>query len=227
MRITKEWVIQGFDDEIKNLIDTKLMDDEYSYWFRFRSIPWYKKRKIKGVTPKETIKKALSEIHVEASVWRKKQWKEKQIIFSTPQGLENDIITNRIDLSEVSLLGVDESHRAVGDYAYVFLAKQYTKKAKFPRILGLTASPGSDMEKIKEVCNNLFIEDIEVRSTEDEDVKPYVKEIDIKWVILSVIIIAKFIFSLIGTLIEKYLYSHLTIDSIEKFSAHFTPKSIT
>ena len=76
MRITKEWVIQGFDDEIKSLIDTKLMDDEYSYWFRFRSIPWYKRRKIKGMTPKETIEKALSEIQVEASVWRNTQWKE-------------------------------------------------------------------------------------------------------------------------------------------------------
>ncbi len=76
MRITKEWVIQGFDDEINNRIDTKLMDDEYSYWFRFRSIPWYKRRKIKGNYPKETIEKALSELQVEAAVWRNKQWKE-------------------------------------------------------------------------------------------------------------------------------------------------------
>jgi len=113
---------------------------------------------------------------------RAELWKKAKIIFSTPQGLENDIITNRIDLSQVSLLGVDESHRAVGDYAYVFVASQFVKRAKFPRILALTASPGSDMEKIKEVCSNLFIEDIEVRSIEDKDVKPYVKEIDIKWV---------------------------------------------
>ena len=77
---------------------------------------------------------------------------------------------------------VHNCHRAVGDYAYVFVASQYVKKAKFPRIIGMTASPGSDMEKIKEVCSNLFIEDIEVRSINDEDVKPYVKEIDLKWV---------------------------------------------
>ena len=109
-------------------------------------------------------------------------WRDAKIIFSTPQGLENDIITNRINLSEVCLLGIDEAHRAVGDYAYVFVASQYLKKAKFPRIVALTASPGSDIEKIKEVCNNLFIEDVEARSIADEDVKPYVKEIDIKWV---------------------------------------------
>lgn len=109
-------------------------------------------------------------------------WKKSKIIFSTPQGLENDIISRRINLEEVSLLGIDEAHRAVGNYSYVFVAKQYQKLAKYPRILALTASPGSDMEKIKEVCQNLFIEDIEVRTHDDPDVKPYVQEIEIEWV---------------------------------------------
>jgi ERCC4-related helicase len=109
-------------------------------------------------------------------------WKEAKVIFSTPQGLENDIITKRIDLAEVSLLGVDEAHRAVGEYAYVWVAKQYQKLARYPRILGLTASPGSDMEKISEVCKNLFIEDIEVRTEDDPDVKPYIQEVELKWI---------------------------------------------
>lgn len=113
---------------------------------------------------------------------RAELWKQSTIIISTPQGLENDVITNRISLREVSLLVVDEAHRAVGDYSYVFLAKQYMKKAEHPRILGLTASPGSDEEKIKEVCKNLFIEEIEIRSFDDPDVQPYIKEIDVEWV---------------------------------------------
>ncbi|MBS3101453.1 DEAD/DEAH box helicase [Candidatus Woesearchaeota archaeon] len=109
-------------------------------------------------------------------------WKNAKIIFSTPQGLENDIISSRIALGEVCLLGVDEAHRAVGDYAYVFVAKQYMKLASYPRIIAMTASPGSDMEKIQEVCRNLFIEDIEVRTDDDPDVKPYVQEMQIDWV---------------------------------------------
>lgn len=113
---------------------------------------------------------------------RAELWKKCRIIFSTPQGLENDIISRRINLEEVSLLGVDEAHRAVGDYAYVFVAKQYNKLAKYPRILALTASPGSDMEKIKEICKNLFIENIEVRTEQDPDVKPYVQEMRIDWI---------------------------------------------
>lgn len=109
-------------------------------------------------------------------------WKNAKIIFSTPQGLENDIITKRINLEEVCLLGVDEAHRAVGDYAYIFVAKQFMKLSRYPRIIGMTASPGSDMSKIEEVCRNLFIEDIEVRTDEDPDVKPYVQEMQIDWV---------------------------------------------
>ncbi|MGV8086256.1 MAG: DEAD/DEAH box helicase, partial [Candidatus Woesearchaeota archaeon] len=116
---------------------------------------------------------------------RSEIWKNAQIIFSTPQGLENDILSNKIDISNVSLLGFDESHRATGEYSYNFIAKQYVKKALHPRILALTASPGTDQETINGVCQNLFIEKIEVRSTKDEDVASYVKEIDVKKVFVE------------------------------------------
>jgi len=112
-------------------------------------------------------------------------WKKSKVIVSTPQGLENDIISEKISLKDVSLLVFDEAHRAVGDYSYAFIAKQYHRKAEHPRILGLTASPGSDQEKIKEVCKNLFIEEIEIRSYGDPDVQPYIKEIDVEWVKLD------------------------------------------
>jgi len=111
---------------------------------------------------------------------RSELWSSTQVIFSTPQGLENDILSGRIDISDVSLIGFDESHRAVGDYSYTFIAKQYMKKALHPRIIGLTASPGSDNETITDVCKNLFIDKIEVRTTDDGDVSPYVQDVDIK-----------------------------------------------
>jgi ERCC4-related helicase len=113
---------------------------------------------------------------------RTEQWKNAKIIFSTPQGLENDIISNKIKLEEVSLLGVDEAHRAVGDYAYVYIAKEYEKRANYPRIVGLTASPGSELVKIEEVIKNLFIENIEVRTDDDPDVRDYVQEVQTKWI---------------------------------------------
>ena len=113
---------------------------------------------------------------------RQEIWKNAKIIFSTPQGLENDVISSRINLEDVSLLVFDEAHRAVGDYSYVFISKQYNKLAKYPKILALTASPGSDLAKIQEVCTNLHVEEVEIRTDDDPDVKPYVQEIDINWV---------------------------------------------
>jgi Fanconi anemia group M protein len=112
---------------------------------------------------------------------RVETWQTAQIIFSTPQGLENDIIGNKIDISKVSLLVFDEAHRATGDYSYVFLAKQYQRKADWPRILALTASPGSDTATIEEVCNNLGIEAVEIRTEKDPDVEPYIQPIEIEW----------------------------------------------
>ena len=113
---------------------------------------------------------------------RKELWEASRIIFSTPQGLENDIIGSKIDLKNVSLVGFDEAHRAVGDYSYVWIAKKYFKEAAFPRIAGMTASPGSDVEKITEVCNNLMIEDIEVRTEANSDVKPYIQEMQVDYI---------------------------------------------
>ena len=108
--------------------------------------------------------------------------KDATIIISTPQGLENDTINSRVKLEEVSLLIFDEAHHATGEYSYVWLAQQYEKIAKYPRILALTASPGSDLESIKEICKNLHIEKVEVRTEHDPDVKPYIQQVKLNWI---------------------------------------------
>ncbi|MBI2666844.1 DEAD/DEAH box helicase family protein [Candidatus Woesearchaeota archaeon] len=112
-------------------------------------------------------------------------WKDATIIISTPQGLENDTINKRVDLKDISLLIFDEAHHATGEYSYVWLADQYEKLSSFPRILALTASPGSDMESIQEVCKNLKIERVEVRTEKDADVKPYVQHMKKNWVMVE------------------------------------------
>ena len=113
---------------------------------------------------------------------RAEMWKEAQVIISTPQGLENDTINRRVKLEEISLLIFDEAHHATGEYSYVWLAQQYDKMSNKSRILALTASPGSDLEKIREVCTNLKIEKVEVRTDTDPDVKPYVQDVKVNWI---------------------------------------------
>ncbi|MEW5896646.1 MAG: DEAD/DEAH box helicase [Nanoarchaeota archaeon] len=116
---------------------------------------------------------------------RAELWKQAQIVISTPQGLENDVINNRVNLKEISLLIFDEAHHATGDYSYVWLAEQYDKVSPSARILALTASPGSDMEKVKEICAHLKIERVEVRTEKDADVRPYFQVIKKQWVEVS------------------------------------------
>ncbi len=113
---------------------------------------------------------------------RVRLWRQGQIIIATPQIVENDLINGRVNLKRCSLLGVDEAHRAVGDYAYVYVAKQYMQQAAHPLILGITASPGSDQTKIQEVCKNLAIRRVETRMETSKDVKPYVQKTEVEWV---------------------------------------------
>ena len=113
---------------------------------------------------------------------RAKRWQESRIICATPQTIESDLLNGRYDLSNVSLVVFDECHHGVGSYSYVYLASRYVRESKFNLILGLTASPGSDKSKIKEVCENLFIQNIVVKTEDDPDVQPYFNPVEIDWV---------------------------------------------
>jgi Fanconi anemia group M protein len=117
---------------------------------------------------------------------RMESWRQSRIVVSTPQVIENDLLSRRIDLEDVSLVIFDEAHRAVGNYAYVYIADRYHREAKNPLVLGITASPGSQSEKIAEICTNLRIETIQTRTENDPDVAPFVHEREIEWVKLIV-----------------------------------------
>ena len=110
------------------------------------------------------------------------RWEESRIICATPQTVESDLLNGRYDLSGVSLIVFDECHHGVGSYSYVYLASRYVQESKFNLILGLTASPGSDKSKIKEVCQNLYIQNIVVKTEDDTDVRPYFNPVEIEWV---------------------------------------------
>jgi len=118
---------------------------------------------------------------------RKRIWEDAKIIFSTPQTIRNDVLSRRISLENVSLIIFDEAHRAIGEYAYVPIAQKYNDIAKTPKILALTASPGSDRAHINEIKSNLFIEKTELRDKDHEEVKEFTQETDTiyKWVTIT------------------------------------------
>jgi len=131
---------------------------------------------------------------------RSEMWENADVIISTPQVIENDLRARRIDLDRVTHITFDEAHRAVGRYAYVYIAERYFgagsdsdsevkvggARSAHRLVLGITASPGSDPETIAEVCENLKIESVEVRGETDPDVAPYIHDREIEWVRVNI-----------------------------------------
>jgi Fanconi anemia group M protein len=109
-------------------------------------------------------------------------YQKSKIVVATPQTIQNDLEDGRIKLDDFSFVTFDEAHRAMRDYAYPYIAKKYMSQSKNPLILALTASPGGSVDRVSEICDNLFIDAVEIRSEVDEDVEKYVQQIDKEFV---------------------------------------------
>ena len=153
---------------------------------------------------------------------RTADWDRATVILATPQVIKNDLIAGRYTLSDVTLLIVDECHRAVGNYAYVFLAQRYLATAGKPLLLAMTASPGGVQEKVQEVCTNLGIAHIETRTEFDPDVAPYVHERELDFISIDLPAELRAEINSINSLIEKRLALlaslHFTVPKREKLS---------
>jgi Fanconi anemia group M protein len=137
---------------------------------------------------------------------RESMWEKAQLVISTPQVIENDLLGKKISLDRVSCIIFDEAHRATGNYSYVYIAEKYIQQSPDPLVLGITASPGSNTEKIQEVCANLHLKSVEIRTDSDPDVKPYIFDKDIEWKYVSIPIEMKGL----KELMDKVLNDRLT-----------------
>jgi len=134
----------------------------------------------------DTFKKELPELFAELQMFtgavpsakRKKFFQTAEIIFSTPQCIANDLRRGLYDLKDVSLIIIDEAHRCLNNYDYTAVLDSYKRQAENQRILGLTASPGSDADKVRQICSHLNLTKIEVRTRDSEDVSPYLQKCD-------------------------------------------------
>lgn len=113
---------------------------------------------------------------------RKESVEGSDFIVSTPQSVSNDLDNGVYDLEGFGLVVYDEAHRGTGNYDYVNVAKYVPEGAVS---LGMTASPGSDLAKIEEVCGNLGLTRIDVRSDDDPDVSPYVHDTYVNRIVVN------------------------------------------
>ena len=108
-------------------------------------------------------------------VWKKRQriWKTAEIIVATPQVIRNDVQRGSIDLTNVSILVIDEGHHSKGRNAVAELGELYRQLAANPLILAATASPGSTKEDVSAVCKRLGVKRIHSRTADDAMLAPY------------------------------------------------------
>ena len=93
---------------------------------------------------------------------------------ATSQVIRNDAMNELIDLSEVSLLIVDEAHHGTGKHAYAQVGRLYREAHEHaPLVLGATASPGSTEQNIMEVIRTYGFDCLDVSRKEDPMLQPY------------------------------------------------------
>ncbi|KAM4059062.1 type III restriction enzyme, res subunit [Hirsutella rhossiliensis] len=113
------------------------------------------------------------------------EWATKRVFFMTPQTLLNDLSHGYADPKSIALLVVDEAHRAVGEYAYAKVTKLIRRFSKSFRVLALTATPGSKIETVQEVIDNLGISHCEIRTEDSIDIRQYVHQRNIDPMVLD------------------------------------------
>jgi len=132
-------------------------------------------------------------------------FQSSRIIISTPQVIKNDLMRGRYNLKQVSLIVFDEAHKTKGNYAYTLISEEYVSTCSDPLILGLTASPGKDYNRIQQICDNLYIENIVFKNYQDKDVKDYIYDIDTFINLVDLTIELRELSAVWYNLFEKYL----------------------
>ncbi|KAH0544204.1 hypothetical protein FGG08_001649 [Glutinoglossum americanum] len=117
--------------------------------------------------------------------YRAEEWRDKRVVFLTPQTLINDLKTGICDPKKIVCLVVDEAHRATGAYAYVEVVKFIRRFNQSFRILALTATPGASVEKVQEVIDGLDLARVEIRTEESLDIRTYVHRRKVELIALN------------------------------------------
>ena len=158
---------------------------------------------------------------------RRLWWNSKniKIFFTTPEVVKNDL-ENGLKLDDFSLIIFDEAHRARKGYAYTKIAQHYVSHYKNTRILALTASPGGSIDRVREIVENLFIENILYRSEYDEDVSPYISKVKIEYRVVDPPDSYQRYAKLIKVMFEEYLAELREADLIKKDYRHIFRKHL-
>ncbi|RNJ78560.1 MAG: DEAD/DEAH box helicase [Nitrosopumilus sp. H8] len=109
---------------------------------------------------------------------RTKLW-NNSVVCATPEIARNDLGRGIVSSGQFSLVIFDEVHRTVGDYAYSGIAARFEDADA--RIVGMTATLPSEIDKATEILTKLRISSVAERTEESPDVKEYTQETKTEW----------------------------------------------
>jgi len=125
---------------------------------------------LRGIEPVLADSAAVNPISITGQNVAKKRlgmWGSSRLVVATPQVVRNDVLRGVLDLSDCSLLVVDEAHHATGNHAMAQVGDLYLSQASQPLILATTASPGSKTDQVEEICSRLGIGRIHLRAASE------------------------------------------------------------
>tara|TARA_Y100000992_G_scaffold294792_1_gene254950 strand:+ start:1019 stop:2770 length:1752 start_codon:yes stop_codon:yes gene_type:complete len=113
-------------------------------------------------------------------------WDSSRLIIATPKVVVNDVKNDVLKLSEFSLLVIDEAHHCTGEHAMAMVCDYYIASNSSPHILGATASPGHRPDTVREICTRTGASRIHIRNSDEEMLKGYLSELEIREVSVRV-----------------------------------------
>ncbi|KAI8583153.1 hypothetical protein K450DRAFT_117555 [Umbelopsis ramanniana AG] len=116
---------------------------------------------------------------------RKTLWNSKRLFFITPQILQNDLNENIFPVEKLACLVVDEAHKATGGYAYAVAVRKIKNRHKDFRVLALTATPGTSLQAVQKIVDNLLISNIQIRTEDSLDIQEFSHGKSIQTVVVS------------------------------------------
>ena len=107
-------------------------------------------------------------------------WGSSRLVVATPQVVRNDVTRGALDLSDCSLLVVDEAHHSTGNHAMAQVGDLYLSQASEQLVLATTASPGSKTDQVEEICDRLGIGRIHMRTAGEAIVAKHLAGLEIQ-----------------------------------------------
>ena len=111
---------------------------------------------------------------------RVEKWNGARLVVATPKVVVNDASNGVVDLSDFSVLVVDEAHHCTGDHAMAQVCDKYISENLDPHVLGVTASPGHRPETVREICSRTGALRIHIRNSGEEMLSGYLSELEVR-----------------------------------------------